>query len=221
MEVYLPTGHRGARGSGVGVKGSGVGNPHPYPWAPLPLTPRGYPDPWNSLGTLDQSMKGDNGNQGWNELLDINHCCGIFTTLHKRKAHYSRVCSTIVPSVACQTTEGEYLLLTILSYLLIPCSYLQVYTNTTAACQTTEVTYRSPTPSFLQARPCADHHLSIWIPVTAREVRHSLREHTGMPDQSTKGNDYDQSWNEHQQWQGKCDLIWEDLVTGTLMRCKN
>ena len=42
-------GCRGARGSGVGVKGSGVGNPHPYPWAPLPLTPRGYPDPWNSL----------------------------------------------------------------------------------------------------------------------------------------------------------------------------
>ena len=48
------------------------------------------------------------------------------------------------------------------------------------------------------------------------EARHSLREHTGMLDQSTKGDDYDQSWNEHQQRQGKCDLIWEDLVTGTL-----
>ena len=31
-----------------------------------------------------------------------------------------------------------------------------------AACQTTEVTYRSPTLSFLQAKPCADHHLSIY-----------------------------------------------------------
>ena len=41
-------------------------------------------------------------------LLDINHCCGIFTTLHKRKAHYSRVHSTLVPSVACQTTEVTY-----------------------------------------------------------------------------------------------------------------
>ena len=30
------------------------------------------------------------------------------------RAHYSRVCSTLVPSVACQTTEGEYLLLTTL-----------------------------------------------------------------------------------------------------------
>ena len=37
----------------------------------------------------------------------------VRTTLHKRKAHYSRVHSTLVPSVACQTTEGEYLLLTI------------------------------------------------------------------------------------------------------------
>ena len=49
-------------------------------------------------------------------FVGYKHCCGIFTTLHKRKAHYSRVCSTIVPSVACQTTEGEYLLLT--SFLL-------------------------------------------------------------------------------------------------------
>ena len=48
-------------------------------------------------------------------------------------------------------------------YLLIPCSYLQVYTNIRVACQTTEVTYRSPTPSFLQAKPCADHHLSITL----------------------------------------------------------
>ena len=31
LEVYLPTGHRGAKGSGIGVKGSEVGNPHPYP----------------------------------------------------------------------------------------------------------------------------------------------------------------------------------------------
>ena len=45
-------------------------------------------------------------------MLDINHCCGMFTTLRKRKAHYSRLRSTLVPSVACQTTEGEYLLLT-------------------------------------------------------------------------------------------------------------
>ena len=40
--------------------------------------------------------------------VGYKHCCGIFTTLHKRKAHYSRVHSTLVPSVACQTTEGEY-----------------------------------------------------------------------------------------------------------------
>ena len=45
-------GHRGARGSGIGVEGSGVGNPHLYPWAPLPLTPRGYPNPWNSLAKI-------------------------------------------------------------------------------------------------------------------------------------------------------------------------
>ena len=54
---------------------------------------------------------GDSGN-GWR--VGYKHCCGIFTTLHKCKAHYSRVRSTIVPSVACQTTEGKYLLLTIL-----------------------------------------------------------------------------------------------------------
>ena len=46
--------------------------------------------------------------------VGYKHCCGMFTTLHKRKAHYSRLRSTLVPSVACQTTEGEYHLLTIL-----------------------------------------------------------------------------------------------------------
>ena len=46
--------------------------------------------------------------------VGYKHCCSMFTTLHKCKVHYSRVHSTLVPSVACQTTEGEYLLLTIL-----------------------------------------------------------------------------------------------------------
>ena len=55
-------------------------------------------------------------------------------------------------------------------YLLIPCSYLQVYTNIIVACQTTEVTYRSPTPSFLQVKPCADHHLSIPHPLSGPRV---------------------------------------------------
>ena len=40
--------------------------------------------------------------------VGYKHCCGIFTTLHKHKMHYSRVRSTLVPSVACQTTEGKY-----------------------------------------------------------------------------------------------------------------
>ena len=52
----------------------------------------------------------------------------MFTDYISARAHYSRLRSTLVPSVACQTTE---------------------------------VTYRSPTLSFLQAKPCADHHLSI------------------------------------------------------------
>ena len=43
--------------------------------------------------------------------VGYKNCCGMFTTLHKRKAHYSRLRSTTVPSVACQTTEGEYHLL--------------------------------------------------------------------------------------------------------------
>ena len=40
--------------------------------------------------------------------VGYKHCCGMFTTLHKHKAHYSRLRSTLVPSVACQTTEGKY-----------------------------------------------------------------------------------------------------------------
>ena len=47
------------------------------------------------------------------EVLNINYCCGLFTDYISARAHYSRLCSTLVPSVACQTTEGEYLLLTI------------------------------------------------------------------------------------------------------------
>ena len=48
-------------------------------------------------------------------VLDINYCCGIFTDYISARAHYSRLRSTLVPSVACQTTEGKYLLLTISS----------------------------------------------------------------------------------------------------------
>ena len=83
---------------------------------------------------------------GW--LLDINIVVVYLLTYISQSADYLRVRSSLVPSVACQTTEGEYLLLTI-SYLLIPCSYLQVYTNIIVACQTTEVTYRS---SYLPSR---------------------------------------------------------------------
>ena len=62
-------------------------------------------------------------------MLNINYCCGLFTDYISARAHYLRVPSTLVPSVACQTTEGEYHSTNHLSYLLIPCSYLQVYTN--------------------------------------------------------------------------------------------
>ena len=50
-----------------------------------------------------------------NRMLNINYCCGLFTDYISARVHYSRLRSTLVPSVACQTTEGEYLLLTILS----------------------------------------------------------------------------------------------------------
>ena len=40
--------------------------------------------------------------------VGYKHFCGVFTTLHKHKVHYSRVRSILIPSVACQTTEGKY-----------------------------------------------------------------------------------------------------------------
>ena len=43
-----------------------------------------------------------------NIMLNINYCCGMFTDYISARAHYSRVRSTLVPSVACQTTEGKY-----------------------------------------------------------------------------------------------------------------
>ena len=49
----------------------------------------------------------------WN-LLDINIAVVYLPDYISTRAHYSRLRSTIVPSVACQTTEGEYLLLTTL-----------------------------------------------------------------------------------------------------------
>ena len=45
-------------------------------------------------------------------MLDINIVVVYLPDYISTRAHYSRVCSTLVPSVACQTTEGEYLLLT-------------------------------------------------------------------------------------------------------------
>ena len=41
-------------------------------------------------------------------LLDINIVVVYLPDYISARAHYSRVRSTIVPSVACQTTEGEY-----------------------------------------------------------------------------------------------------------------
>ena len=88
------------------------------------------------------------------QLLEINRIVVVYLlTYISQSADYLRVRSSLVPSVACQTTEGEYHLLTTTLHLLIPCSYLQVYTNIIVACQTTEVTYRSLPSSFLQATP--------------------------------------------------------------------
>ena len=47
-------------------------------------------------------------------VLDINIFVVYLPDYISTRVHYSRLCSTIVPSVACQTTEGEYHLLTIL-----------------------------------------------------------------------------------------------------------
>ena len=55
----------------------------------------------------------------WSPLLEINSCVVVcLLTYISQSADYLRVCSTLVPSVACQTTEGEYLP-TNHSYLLI------------------------------------------------------------------------------------------------------
>ena len=47
-------------------------------------------------------------------MLGINIVVVYLLHYISARAHYSRVRSTTVPSVACQTTEGEYLLLTTL-----------------------------------------------------------------------------------------------------------
>ena len=41
-------------------------------------------------------------------LLDINIVVVYLLDYISTRAHYSRVCSTLVPSVACQTTKGKY-----------------------------------------------------------------------------------------------------------------
>ena len=82
-------------------------------------------------------------------MLDINIVVVYLLTYISQSADYLRVCSSTVPSVACQTTEDKYHSTNHSSYLLIPCSYLQVHTNIIVACQTTEVTYRS---SYLPSR---------------------------------------------------------------------
>ena len=48
-------------------------------------------------------------------LLEINRIVVVYLlTYISQSADYNRVPSTLVPLVACQTTEGKYLLLTIL-----------------------------------------------------------------------------------------------------------
>ena len=47
---------------------------------------------------------------------------------------------------------------------------------------------------------------------TTGKVGHGLRELTGTLDQSVKGDDNGQGWNEHQQQQGKWDMVWEHVL---------
>ena len=55
-------------------------------------------------------------------MLNINYCCGLFTDYISARAHYSRLHSTLVPSVACQTTEVTYSLPSLPSWLDLPCA---------------------------------------------------------------------------------------------------
>ena len=78
-----------------------------YPF-PLPLrVSRVVVCPRFALGRLTHFVYGG--------VLEINGIVVVCLLDYiSARVHYSRLCSTIVPSVACQTTEGEYLLLTIL-----------------------------------------------------------------------------------------------------------
>ena len=131
--------------------------------------------PWSHIPTrsVDRIPHTPINNLHDNLSVGYKHCCGIFTMLHKCKVHYSRVCSTLVPSVACQTTEVT----------------LQLY-------------YRSPTLSFLQAKPCADHHLSIgyepwlWlarkkeVPGKKRNLQRKTSEMVKIPELAKDGQNW-------------------------------
>jgi len=84
----------------------------------------GFAKGWADKMTI-QGQLGSSGADGWS-LRWVSH--NIKTPsqrpllVPRTGALGGRVPSTIVPSVACQTTEGEYLPTNHI-YLLIPCSY--------------------------------------------------------------------------------------------------
>ena len=86
---------------------------HPGP-LPAPMTTKSQGGQCHGgMKVMRHDSNGDNDDDVRQQLLNINYCCGLFTDYISARAHYSRLRSTLVPSVACQTTEGEYLLLTI------------------------------------------------------------------------------------------------------------
>ena len=133
--IHLPRWHRPPL-EGESVGGAANGCTHSSSGQPMPQKPAASPNELDTLVTTSiklespcsieishvclggMSWHADDPNGPGNQTdgshgqvdkpVGYKHCCGMFTTLHKHKAHYSRVCSTLVPSVACQTTEGEY-----------------------------------------------------------------------------------------------------------------
>ena len=80
-------------------------------------------------------------------MLDINIVVVYLLHYISARAHYSRVHSTTVPSVACQTTvlDINIVVVYLLTYISQSADYLRVRSSLvpSVACQTTEGKYHS------------------------------------------------------------------------------
>ena len=135
-------------------------------------------------GTQDQSAKGDDDGQDWNHHQQLQGKWDmVWENLLGHQIRVRRVMTTAKAKMNISDNKGSGMWSE------------SMYWDTGSEREGQQQWPRLKSPS-----------------ATTGKAGHGLRELTGTPDPSMKGDDNDHNWNEHQQQQGKGDIVRENLL---------